>query len=186
MPSVEILESELERENYKSLYSRVLRNTIYTLVTVAAIAVLIATIWMPVFQTLGTSMTPTLNEDDFVVSFKTKKFNHGDIVAFYLNNKILVKRVIACSGEWVDIDENGIVYVDGEAVDEPYVDRADRGDTDLTYPYQVPENKYFVMGDHRSVSIDSRNSAVGCVTDEDIVGKIVFCVWPVKDFGAIG
>lgn len=185
MPSVEALEAELSRENYRSRYSKVLRNTIYTLITVAAVAVLVATLWMPVFQTSGSSMTPTLSESDFVVSFKTKKLEAGDIVAFYINNKILVKRVIAKAGDWVNISEEGIVSVNGHILDEPYIDEPALGDTDLEYPYQVPEKKYFVMGDHRSVSIDSRNSTVGCVSDEDIVGKIIFCVWPLPDFGKI-
>lgn len=185
LPSVELLEAELSRENYRSRYSRVLRNTVYTLITVAAVAVLVATLWMPVFQTSGSSMTPTLSESDFVVSFKTKKLECGDIVAFYINNKILVKRVIAKAGDWVDISEDGIVSVNGKKLVEPYIDEPALGSTDLEYPYQVPDKKYFVMGDHRSVSIDSRTSAVGCIADENIVGKIIFCIWPVADFGSV-
>lgn len=185
MPSLEVLEAELSRQKYRSRYGKVLRSTIYTLVTVAAIAVLVATLWLPVFQTSGSSMTPTLNENNFVVSVKSKKLQQGDIIAFYINNKILVKRVIACAGDWVNISEDGIVSVNGEVLEEPYIDEPALGDTDLDYPYQVPEKRYFVMGDHRSISIDSRNTAVGCISDEDLVGKIVFCVWPVKDFGSI-
>lgn len=185
LPSVEVLEAELSRENYRSRYSKVLRNTIYTLITVAAVAVLVATLWMPVFQTSGSSMTPTLDESDFVVSFKTKKLERGDIVAFYINNKILVKRVIGTAGDWINITEDGLVYINGVQIDEPYIDAPALGSTDIEYPYQIPDKRYFVMGDHRSVSIDSRTSAVGCVSDEDIVGKIIFCVWPLSNFGRV-
>ncbi len=185
LPSVEVLEAALSRENCRSRYGKVLRNTVYTLITVAAVAVLVATLWMPVFQTSGSSMTPTLSESDFVVSLKTKKLECGDIVAFYINNKILVKRVIAGAGDWVNIDENGIVSINGKVIDEPYVDEPALGETDIEYPFQVPDKKYFVMGDHRSVSVDSRSTAVGCISDEDIVGKIIFCVWPISDFGSV-
>lgn len=185
LPSVEVLEAELSRENYRSRYSKVLRNTLYTLITVAAVAVLVATLWMPVFQTSGSSMTPTLDESDFVVSFKTKKLERGDIVAFYINNKILVKRVIGTAGDWINITEDGLVYINGVQIDEPYIDAPALGSTDIEYPYQVPDKRYFVMGDHRSVSIDSRTSTVGCVSDEDIVGKIIFCVWPMQNFGRV-
>ena len=185
MPDVAQLEAELQRERYKKRYKRVLRSTVYTLVVVAAIAVLVATIWMPVLQIYGSSMTPTLAESDIVVSIKGTDFAPGELVAFYLGNKILVKRCIAGPGQWVDIDADGNVYVDGKLLDEPYLAEKALGDCNIELPYQVPDNRYFCLGDHRATSVDSRNTAVGCVAEEQIVGKIVFRVWPLAGFGAL-
>lgn len=182
---MEQLTAELEREKYKRRYKRVLRSTIYTLIVVAAAAVLVATIWMPVLQIYGASMVPTLDEGDIVISVKGSDFEPGDLVAFYMGNKILVKRCIAGPGQWVDMDAGGNVYVDGKLLDEPYLTEKALGDCDIEFPYQVPDNRYFCMGDHRSTSVDSRSTTVGCVSDEQIVGKIVFRVWPLPNFGML-
>lgn len=184
-PTVAQLEQELKRENYRRRYNRVLRSTIYTLVTVAAVAVLVATLFLPVVRIYGTSMTPTMTDGDIVVSVKQGSFERGNIIAFWFNNKILVKRVIALPGEWVDIDEDGNVSVNGEPLDEPYLTEKALGECDIELPYQVPDGRIFVMGDHRSTSSDSRNSAVGCVAEEQIVGKLVFRVWPFENFGSL-
>ena len=185
LPSLKQLTAELERVKYKRRYKRVLRSTVYTLIVVAAVAVLVATIWMPVLQIYGASMAPTLDEGDIVITVKGSDFAPGDLVAFYMGNKILVKRCIAGPGQWVDIDADGNVYVDGKLLDEPYLTEKALGDCDIEFPYQVPDNRYFCMGDHRSTSVDSRSTTVGCVSDEQIVGKIVFRVWPMPDFGTL-
>ena len=185
LPTIEELQSELNRVRYRKRYRSVLRSTVYTLVTVAAIAVLVATLWLPVLQIYGTSMTPTLQDGEIILSVKTSDFEPGDIVSFYYNNKILIKRVIARPGEWVNIDETGTVYVNDVPLQEPYLTEKSLGDCNISLPYQVPDGKYFVMGDHRSTSVDSRNTTVGCVAQEQIVGKILFRVWPFRRFGTV-
>jgi signal peptidase I len=185
IPSVEELREELERVRYAERFVQVLRSTVFTLVVVAAFAVLVATLWMPVLRIYGVSMAPTLDDGHIVVSVKESQFKPGDIVAFYYNNKILVKRVIAQSGEVVDIDQDGTVFVDGVEIEEPYVSGKAFGDCDIELPYQVPDGRLFVMGDQRDVSVDSRNTAVGPVSQEQIVGRIVLRVWPLADFGRI-
>ena len=184
-PTTEQLENELKRVKYKRRYRSVLKSTIYTLITVAAIAILVATLWLPVLQIYGTSMTPTLTDGEIIFTVKTSDFEPGDIVSFYYNNKILVKRVIAEAGDWVNIDENGSVYVNDVPLDEPYLEEKAFGDTDIELPYQVPDGKIFVMGDHRATSVDSRNTAVGCVAQEQIVGKIIFRIWPLNRLGFV-
>ena len=184
-PSLEQLKAELDREKYKRRYKWTLKSTIYTLIVVAAAAVLVATVWMPVLQIYGSSMTPTLNEGDFVVCVKGSDFEPGDLVAFYIGNKILVKRCIAGPGQWVNIDADGNVYVDNKLLDEPYLKEKSLGDCDIELPYQVPDNRYFCLGDHRSTSVDSRSTTVGCISDEQIVGKIVLRVWPLPNFEAL-
>ena len=182
-PTVEELKEELARLDYKKRFRSVLRSTIFTLVVVAAIAVLVATLWMPVLRIYGTSMAPTLPDGTIVVSVKKRSnFEPGEIVAFYYNNNILVKRVIAQAGDWVDIDEDGNIYVNNVLLDEPYIDEKAFGDTNIELPYQVPEGRIFVVGDNRAVSIDSRNKAVGCVASEQIVGKLALKIWPLENF----
>ncbi len=182
---VSVLEAELKRETYKKTYGSTLRGTFYSLVVVAAISVLVATLWLPVFQIYGISMQPTLSEGNIVVSLKGAKLEKGDIIGFYYGNKLLVKRYIAGPGDWVNIDEDGNVYVNEKLVEESYIEKKAFGDSNIELPYQVPERRYFVLGDNRSISIDSRNTVVGSVADEQIVGKVVFRVWPLKSFGEI-
>lgn len=185
VPDVALLRKELKREQYRHRYAASLRSTVYTLVVVAAFAILVATLWMPVLQIYGNSMTPTLHEGQIVLSLKGSHFEKGDLVAFYLGNKLLVKRVLAGPADVVNITEDGTVYINGEEQAEPYVSEKALGECDLGFPYQVPESRYFLLGDHRKTSVDSRSSAVGCVAEEQIVGKIVFRVWPLADFGKV-
>jgi signal peptidase I len=185
LPALPQLERELKRELYRHRYGAVVRSTINTLLVVAALSVLVATLWTPVLQIYGSSMTPTLKEGQFVVSVKGSSFEQGDLVSFYIGNKLLVKRVIAGPGDWVDIDETGNVFINGQLLDEPYVWEKALGQCDLELPYQVPDSKYFMMGDDRADSVDSRSSVIGCVATEQIVGKIVLCIWPLGDFGII-
>ena len=183
LPDLSQLEAELKRENYRHRYRTVLRSTVCSLVVVAAIAVLVAVLWMPVLRIYGTSMTPTINEGEIVIVLKGSGFERGDLVAMYYSNKLLVKRVIAGPGEWVDIDEDGTVYIDDVPLDEPYLVEKALGECDIELPYQVPDGRYFVMGDHRSTSADSRASSIGAIPQEDIMGRIVFRVWPMDAFG---
>lgn len=179
------IEKELKRERYKTRYRKTLKSTVFALITAAAAAVLIATLWMPVLKIFGSSMSPTLAEGDIVISVKVSEFETGDIVAFYYGNKVLVKRCIAGPGTWVDINEDGTVFVDKSLLVEPYLTERSLGICDIELPYQVPEESFFLMGDNRSTSVDSRHSSVGCVSEEQIVGKIVFRVWPLNKFGFV-
>lgn len=183
--SVQELQQELKREQRKRQYRATTSRTIYVLIVVSALAILVATLWMPVLRIYGSSMTPTLNEGDIVVSLKSGELKTGDIVAFYYENKLLVKRCIAGPSDWVDIDSQGNVYVNGNLLDEPYIDEKAYGDVTIEFPFQVPEGRYFVLGDHRATSADSRLSIIGCVSEEQIVGKISFRVLPIADFGSV-
>lgn len=183
--TVEQLERELRRERHRRSYRRTLLSTISALVIVAAVDVLLSMLALPVLQVVGESMTPSLHEGEIVVSPKGSTFQKGDIIAFYYNNKILVKRVIANAGEWVNIDGDGNVFVNDAPLDEPYVSEKALGDCNIELPYQVPDGKIFVMGDHRATSADSRNTAVGCVAQEQVVGRVMLRVWPPDKFGAV-
>ena len=179
------LRQELRRVKYNNKFAATLFNTVGTLVVVAAAAILVANLWLPILKVTGTSMSPTLQEGQVLMASKGHDFKTGDVIAFYYNNKILVKRVIAMPGDWVNISEDGTVYVNDIAIDEPYLNEKALGDCNIELPYQVPESKIFVMGDNRSVSLDSRNTAIGCVSEEQVVGKITFAIWPLSKIGKI-
>ena len=185
LPTAEQLDMERRRLRYKRRYNRTLRSTVAILIVVAALAVLAATLWMPVLRVYGSSMAPTLHNGEILISVKTKDFSSGDIIAFYHGNKLLIKRYIAGSADYVNIDKDGAVSVNGTLLDEPYLAEKAYGEADIEFPYQVPDQRYFVMGDNRSVSIDSRSSIVGCIAGDQIVGKVVFRVWPLSAFGPL-
>ena len=176
---------EKKRILYKKKFRDTLKSTIAVLVVVAALAILAATLWLPVLRIYGNSMTPTLSEGNIVATVKTTEFQPGDVIAFYYNNKLLVKRVIAGPGDWVDLADDGTVYVNGKELEEPYLEEKALGETNIDYPYQVPEDRWFVMGDHRSVSLDSRTKAIGPIAEEQIVGKLVWRLWPFDAAGAL-
>ena len=184
-PSLEEMEQEIARLKYKKSYGGALRSTVYSLAVVAAIAILVATLWMPVLQITGASMEPTLVDGQFVVAVKNDDFETGDITAFYYNNKILIKRVIASSGDWVDIDMDGNVSVNGVQLEEPYLQEKALGECNIDLPYQVPDGRVFVMGDDRAISLDSRTTAVGCISKEQVLGQVVFRVWPLNQMGSL-
>ena len=182
LPPLEVLKKELKREKYKRRFRRVLRLTVNNLIVVAAVAALIATLVLPVLQIAGTSMEPSLNDGDVVVLVKTDNIKNGDLCGFYYSNKILIKRVIGVPGDYIWIDKEGTVYVNNQELYEPYITNKSLGECDIEFPYQVTENNYFMMGDHRDTSIDSRSSIIGCVAEDQIIGKIICKVWPLSEF----
>lgn len=184
-PSNEEVERELRRVRHRRRYSMTLNSTVYYMLLAAALAVLTATLWLPVLRVYGNSMSPTLSKDELVICEKSTDFQTGDVCAFYYNNRLLVKRVIANPGDWVNIDEDGNVYVNGNRLEEPYVMEKALGQCNLELPYQVPDERYFVMGDDRAVSVDSRNTAIGCISEDQVLGKIVFRIWPLSEIGII-
>ncbi len=185
LPSAEQLEAELKQIKYRKDFRRILRSTISSLLVVAAVAVLVSMLFLPVLRVTGSSMTPTMKNDELIICSKRSNFKQGDIVAFYYNNKILLKRVIGIAGDYINITEDGTVYVNDVKLDEPYVNELALGTCDIEMPYQVPDNRIFVMGDHRSVSIDSRSSTVGCIADEYVIGKVIFRIWPFENIGTV-
>ena len=185
LPNTAELEEAVKRDRYYHRFRNMVTSTFLTLVVVAAAAVLVAVLFLPVLRIYGKSMRGTLDNGDIVVSVKSSNMKTGDVVAFYYNNNILVKRVIAGPGDWVDIDKDGNVFVNHEKLEEPYLDDKAYGETNIELPYQVPDGRIFVMGDNRSVSIDSRNTSIGCVSEEQIVGKIVYRVWPFSQIGRV-
>ena len=184
-PATPELKSAVKRDRYLHRFKTTVRSTFLSLVVVAAVAVLVAVLLLPILRIYGKSMNGTLDSGDIVLSVKSTHFDTGDVIAFYYNNNILVKRVIANPGDWVDIDNDGNVYVNNVKLEEPYLQEKAYGEVNIELPYQVPDGKIFVMGDNRSVSIDSRHSSIGCVSDEQIVGKIVYRVWPLTTFGRV-
>lgn len=186
LPSQQQIDEERRRLKYHKAYRKALIGAVQTLLMVAAIAVLISSLFLPVLQISGDSMVPTLKDHEIVVLLKTDQFETGDICSFSWNNRTLLKRVIGTAGDWIDIDEDGNVFVNGEQLDEPYVSEKSLGECDLTFPYQVPEKSLFLMGDHRKTSIDSRSSVIGSVKDDQVIGHVVFRVWPLSEFGPVG
>ena len=185
LPAVGDLQKELKRERYKHRFRKLLKSTVNALIVVAAVAALVATLVLPVLQIAGTSMEPNLNEGDIVLLVKKKNLQTGDLCAFYYSNKILIKRVIATPGDYIWIETDGTVFLNGEPLDEPYISEKALGECDVEFPYQVPENCYFVMGDKRETSIDSRSSVIGCIPEDQIVGKIFCKFWPLTEFAFI-
>ena len=180
LPTTKDLENQLNQEKYNFKYKRILKSTIYALIIVASISTLAATLIFPVLKIYGSSMSPTLIGGDIVISIKKTKFKKGDIIAFYYNNHILVKRVIATSSDWVNIDLEGNIYINNKLIEENYIEEKSFGKSNIEFPYQVPEGTYFILGDKRNISIDSRNSLIGTIPQEEIIGKIIFRVWPLK------
>lgn len=185
LPSTAEIQEAYDKVSFKERLKNSIISTTNILIVVAALAILTAMLFLPVLRIYGESMNNTLHSGELVVSVKNAHFETGDVIAFYYNNNILVKRVIATSGQWVDIDLKGDVYVDNQLIDEPYLEEKSFGEPDIDFPYQVPDERIFVLGDNRAVSVDSRNLAVGCVTSEQVVGRIVFRVWPLSKLGPI-
>lgn len=185
LPTTSEIEELYKKAKYRKLFSEKIRSTFFMLIVVAAFAILVAMLHLPTLRIYGKSMKGTLESGDIVLAVKSNRFKTGDVVAFYYNNNILVKRVIAKSGDWVNITKDGTVYVNDKKINEPYIENKAYGETNIKFPYQVPENRIFVLGDNRKVSIDSRNTSVGAVSDEQLVGKLIFRIWPLSDIGTL-
>ena len=185
LPTLEQIRRERSRLQYRSRYGRALRSTLRALAVAAALAVLVATLWLPVLRIYGSSMWPTLMDGQIVLCVKTRSFAPGDVTAFYHGNKLLIKRYVAGPSDWVDIDDSGNVTVNSEPLEEPYLAEKAFGQTNISLPYQVPEGRYFVMGDNRDASVDSRNTAVGPIAMDQVVGAVFFRIWPLREFGVV-
>lgn len=185
LPLIQDVRAELNREKYKRRYFSVFGSTASALLIVAAAAILIVTFWLPMLQIYGSSMTPSLRDGEIICAVKTSDLEPGDITAFYYHNKILVKRVIGGPGDWINIDRDGTVTINEVRLEEPYLTEKALGDCNIDLPFQVPDGRFFVMGDHRAASVDSRNTAIGCVSREQIIGKILFRIWPLNRLGAV-
>lgn len=185
LPATQQLEDELRRLRYKENFAKTLWSTVSSLIVVAALTVVVSMLFVPVLRVTGTSMTPTMLNDELILCLKSSNFEKGDVVAFYYNNKVLLKRVIGVAGDVIDISEDGTVYLNDEALDEPYLNEKALGECDIELPYQVPESRVFVMGDHRAISIDSRSSSVGCIAEEYVIGKVFFRVYPFSRCGIV-
>lgn len=185
IPTADQFYAEMKRVRYKKNFRKTIIATVNSLIVVAAVSVLVSLLFLPVLRVTGTSMTPTLYNDELVICNKRSNYKQGDMIAFYFNNKILLKRVIGLPGDWIEITEDGTVFVNGEMLDEPYIDEKSLGECDIEFPYQVPESRIFVMGDHRATSVDSRTSMVGCIADEYIIGRLIFRVWPFEEIGPL-
>lgn len=183
IPTAAQFENEMKRLKYRQNFRRSVKSTLSALITIVAAAVIVSTMLIPVLRVTGASMTPTLRNDEYVLCSKVSSLKQGDIIAFYYNNRILLKRVIGVAGDIIDISEDGTVTLNGEVLDEPYISEKALGECDIDMPYQVPDNRLFVMGDHRSVSVDSRSTSVGCIAEENIVGKVMLRIWPLKAAG---
>lgn len=181
--TVRQIEGELKRLRRKQNSRRIFRQTVFSLLVVAAVAVLTAMLFFPIFRVTGSSMEPTLHPKEIVVCLKSSRFQSGDLVAFYYNNKVLLKRVIGTAGDTIEIDDSGNVFVNGSQLDEPYITKKSLGQCDIDFPYQVPDNRIFVMGDNRETSVDSRTTAVGCIADEYVIGKVFLRIWPLERLG---
>ena len=183
--TVRQIEGELKRLRRKQNSRRIFRQTVFSLLVVAAVAVLAAMLFFPIFRVTGSSMEPTLQPKEIVVCLKSSRFQSGDLVAFYYNNKVLLKRVIGTAGDTIEMDDSGNVFVNGNQLDEPYITKKSLGQCDIDFPYQVPDNRIFVMGDNRETSVDSRTTAVGCIADEYVIGKVFLRVWPLERLGTL-
>lgn len=185
VPTPDEVKLERKRIKHRAAYRKALRGTVYALLMVAALAVLISSLILPVMQISGESMTPTLSDGEIIVLLKIKNLKPGDLCSFTWNNRTLIKRIIAGPGDWVVIDEEGRVTVNDVPLEEPYVSEPGLGECDIEFPYQVPEDSYFAMGDKRSSSIDSRSTVIGCIHKDQIIGQVWLRVYPLKRIGLV-
>lgn len=181
-PTVEQLQSELRRVKYRKQYIEALRSTIGVLIIVAT-AIALAVVTLPVLRISGDMMAPTISDGDIIIGWRNTNIEIGDLIVFNGENRTtLVKRVVAEAGDVVEIQEDGKLVVDGVPQDEPYAIFAPGGECDITFPYTVPEGRIFVLGDNRGISLDSRSSAIGCIAQEQIVGRVAMKIWPLGEF----